>query len=101
MMSAKDDSITSLVARLGALNRAWEPVDHWEADLCAIGIRSSKSPGRLVYVSTYGSNEDRFDYECEIENGAANLGYDVVEEGRNVAFEALAAAIERHLLGPG
>ena len=51
----KDPSIVAFVERVtGALGPAgWQVADHWDGDLCAIGIASASDPERLVYVCTY------------------------------------------------
>jgi hypothetical protein len=78
-------------------SRDWTTVDHWEGDLCAIGIASKRQPRRLVYVSTYGKERDRYYYECEEPNGIAPEDYETVGQGVDVDFEMLVAAIEKHL----
>jgi hypothetical protein len=62
---SKDDSIVTLLERLDLQRRGWTIRDHWDADLCAIGVSSKPYPHRLVYVSTYGKAIGKFDYECE------------------------------------
>lgn len=55
-----------LVESLGLETRGWEILDHWDADSCAIGMTSSRSKGRLVYVSTFDKGTERFDDACEL-----------------------------------
>lgn len=96
MTLEKDGKIIMLLSRLQIAQHGLEVIDHWEADQCAIGVRSSQSPGRLVYISVFNKPKGLYDFECEVENSAANLGYDVVDAGRSVPFDILVAAIERH-----
>jgi hypothetical protein len=40
-------------------------VDHWEADLCAIGLAIPGDPRRLVYISTWNRPQNSFFVELE------------------------------------
>jgi hypothetical protein len=64
----KDDVIIRVLDRLrhdlGA--GAFDVVDHWEADLNAVGIASPKNHGVLVYISTSGQSEERYHVELEL-----------------------------------
>ena len=97
MKLVKDKSILDLLARLGIKARGWLVMDHWDADLCAIGLGAQKEPRRLVYVSTFRQKADRYYYECEIPCGPELADYSVVEEAENVDFETLLSVLERHL----
>jgi hypothetical protein len=97
MSIAKDRSILALLAKLPMTSRGWVTVDHWEADLCAIGIASKEHPRRLVYVSTYGKECDRYYYECEEPSGVAPEEHKTVDRGTDVDFRTLARVIEGHL----
>jgi hypothetical protein len=94
---AKDQSIRELVALLELGRRGWVLVDHWEADLCAVGIARGIEPRRLVYVSTYDKAPESYDYQCEVPDGAQATGYRTVACGEDVSFTELVAALERHL----
>lgn len=68
--------------------------DHWDGDLCAIGVGAKSDHRRLVYICTYEKDEGRFDYECEYppgESGDTSMHVDV-------DFGVLADAVRRHLL---
>ena len=103
MILNKDKSILQLLDLLGLEERGWAVNDHWEADLCAIGITSTSSKGRLVYVSTFDKPEGKFDYECEALRCEAegDTEYEIVDEGVDVGFHDLVEAVERHLDVPG
>jgi hypothetical protein len=83
--------------RLDLSARGWTTEDHWEGDLCAIGIRAESSDDRLVYVSTYGMSEGRYYYECEAASAESAAEYVVVKEANDVSFEQLLAAMHSHL----
>ena len=93
----KDQSIADLLDRLELKERGWCIRDHWEADLCAIGISNSSSSDRLVYVSTFGLTAGRYNCECEQRNTQSSLGYETVHEGQNITFDELVVVLERHL----
>lgn len=93
----KDASILDLIARLDLPRRGWIVVDHWEADCMAIGIATPADPRRLVYVSMYDEEPNRYYYECEIPAGSAPNEYVTAERGQSVDFEELERVIHRHL----
>jgi hypothetical protein len=78
----KDARIREVVARLERSGIV--AVDHWEADIHAIGLQSRG--GGLVYVSTYAQPEGRFYCESEGEEPQ-------VLEG--ATFDELAALLHR------
>jgi hypothetical protein len=63
----KDTSIWALIARLATIfgGEAFQLVDHWDADLFAIGLASVRDAARLVYVSTFRKPAGTVAYECE------------------------------------
>lgn len=97
MTLTKDESIRKLVSLLEIGQRGWVLVDHWEADLCAVGIANGAEPRRLVYVSTYGKAPETYDYECEVPDSKQPTEFRSVESGENVDFAELNAVLERHL----
>jgi hypothetical protein len=72
-------------------------VDHWEGDAYAIGVTRSVQPRRLVYISTFGNENGRYDFECEVPSGPAETDYDTTNRGQNVTYEELLLALEQHL----
>jgi hypothetical protein len=100
MTSLKDQSIVDLLSRLNLDGRDWQVIDHWEADLCAIGVRSRLDSGRLVYVSTYRKRPGLFYYECE-GPASGEAPYTKVESGEAANFEELLEVMKRHLAGSG
>lgn len=94
----KHRSISKLVERLRPADRGWSIVDHWDGDLCAVGIAQPRRLSRLVYVSTWRMRPGRYYYECEAPSGRKETDYEVVETGEDVDFAALLSAMERHLV---
>ena len=52
---------------------------------------------RLVYISTFNKEPGSFDYECEIQNAKAALGYETVRSGVDVSFSVLESVLMSHL----
>jgi hypothetical protein len=97
MTLEKDKTILDLVEALDLERRGWMVVDHWEADLCAIGIGMVTDPRRLVYVSTFNRRPGRYDYECELPDGEAPEEYSTPATGEEVEYEILLKIMEAHL----
>lgn len=93
----KDQTVKSLIEHLDLPRRGWTVVDHWEADLCAIGVASLRNTRRLVYVSTFGTEDGRFDYQCEVASGASVDEYRITRSGNNVSLRELIEVMEEHL----
>ena len=80
--------------------RGWMVVDHWESDLCALGIAALHDPRRLVYVSTFNMPPGLFSYECEVGVGPNMEEYTTTGYDNNVTYEELVGAIKQHLSTP-
>ena len=93
----KEAAIQALIKTLPLNECGWIPVDHWEADLCAIGIARSDRSRQLVYVSTYGKLPGRYDYQCEMPAGPHDDDYVTTASGEDVDTETLLAVIKDHL----
>jgi hypothetical protein len=93
-------------AILAFLDRLWSRLgpgafvlaDHWEPDLCAVGIASPRDPGVLVYISCYGEPPGRYSYELELPPPPGDgLWYQVAGTGSGLSFEELAGVVAGHL----
>ena len=89
----KDTSIWALIAQLAALfgGDSFQLVDHWDADLFAVGIASVKDERRLVYVSTFKKAPGLFAYDCEDPDSGS------LEKGDHADLEELLRVLKRHL----
>ncbi len=96
-MNRKDESIVDLLARLDVATRGWQIVDHWEADLHAIGVAAKRDASRLVYVSTFAQVPGRFDFQCETQAGSNDDGYASGATGEGVDYDVLLKAMTDHL----
>ena len=57
----KDESIVNLI-KLIERRYDWElikVVDHWEADMCAIGIAGTTDMDALIYISTFEKRKEK------------------------------------------
>lgn len=97
MTPSKAPSILKLIEMLQLDKHGWIIVDHWEADLCAVGIAANKNPRRLVYISSYNKPDGIFDYECETPLAGDNEEYEVEQEGQDVPFAEIMDVLKRHL----
>jgi hypothetical protein len=100
----KDETIIRLLAklreRLGVAG--FDVVDHWELDLCAVGIARRGESKVLVYVSTHGQPESTYFVSLELppESGNqewANHPYTPAGECVARSFEELVEVIRKHL----
>jgi len=95
----KDKTIIELIERLRLhINfRLLEIVDHWEADLCAIGLMKEN---RLVYISTFNYTENEelmFDFDLEIVDENDREKFNVVRSVRNVSEAELVNEVKLFL----
>jgi hypothetical protein len=100
--SPKHHSIIDVVQRLR--DRLGEDTfaiaDHWEADQCAIGIASSREPGRLAYICTFGKPSGCYDLSLELPPlDPAAYPYTPAGNAIDIDFDTLATSIARHFGG--
>ena len=67
-LGEKDPTIQRVIERLaGRFGRgAFAIVDHWDGDLCAIGIARPDDHGTLAYICTFGEPENCYYVELEL-----------------------------------
>ncbi len=95
----KDKSIWILLGELAGCidSRSYQVLDHWEADLHAIGVAAPDNPEQLVYVCTFDQPPGTSAYECE--SSGSGAPYAATSSGTAASVLELASIIERHL-GP-
>jgi hypothetical protein len=86
----KSQQLKEVLRVLGCALPGLEMRDHWEADLCAVGVAPVSAPSLLIYVSCYGKRPGHVDYS--IEDGEAK-----VETGADVPISGLISAIQSRL----
>jgi hypothetical protein len=91
------DCLTQLERAMGS--GAFRVVDHWDADLFAVGVATPGDVERLVYVCTWQKEAGRYYYECEsprVHASENEPNYAVAEKADDVDFDTLLAAVRRH-----
>lgn len=97
-MSPKRRAIRALLKRLPMADRGWVIEDHWECDLCAIGVARADDRRRLVYVLTWQHSPGRYSYICEVPGeGPDPTDFVHGEQGEDVDEAQLLDALVRHL----
>ena len=95
----KDPAILSLLTRLRERlgDEAFVLADHWETELCAVGIASPRNIGVLAYLSCDCETPDRFDYELELPPLPGDeFPYRVAGRGSEVTFDDLSDVLKEH-----
>ncbi len=95
----KDQSIIRLLdgltTRLGP--RAFDVVDHWDGDWCAIGIARPDNHGVLVYISTYGEGDERCSVSLELPpRPGSDIPYTAAGNYDAASVDELAEIVRRH-----
>jgi hypothetical protein len=95
----KDASTVKLVERLRTDLGPddFDIVDHWDADLCAIGIAMTDDHTQLVYISTFAKPHESYDYELEIAPKSPENQYDVAGQGDCVSYPMLLDIVRDHI----
>ena len=72
--------------------------DHWEQDMCAVGISSPRNSSVLIYISCYGEVPDRFWYELELPSPPGDeFPYQVAGSGTASSLGELTDIVAGHL----
>ncbi|MBS1797470.1 MAG: hypothetical protein JSS81_26845 [Acidobacteria bacterium] len=80
---------------LGA--EAFDIVDRWDGDLCAVGVARRDDHGVLVYFSTFDRAEGRYFVSLELPSSDPENPYVAAGEFDDVGFDELASIVRRHL----
>ena len=95
----KDESLLDVLSRLRADlgKEAFLIRDHWDADLCAVGIERPGPGGQLVYISTWQRPAGSYYVELEVpaDSGAS---YEVAARFDSVEYSELLELVRGHLL---
>ena len=100
MSVPKHPSINALLDRLRADlgPKSFVVVDHWEGDLCAIGIAAPGDRQRLMYISTFPPEEPGFTVEREVASADSVLPYKGEGLVEVPTYSLLVDAVRQHLL---
>lgn len=96
----KDGSIWLLLAELAQRldSHQIKVVDHWDADLFAVGVARADAADKLVYVSTFRKEPGLYAYEAE-EPGRQHESRPAAR-GDGVTLEQLVDILRHHLSIP-
>ena len=88
--------LTQLRVSLG--ENTFDVVDHWEADLHAVGIASPRNHGVLAYLSNFNREPGYYDVELELPpvNGD-DATYHPIGNHWNVGFNEVIEIVREHL----
>ncbi len=99
-MEGKAESIAQVLRRLrqdlGA--DSFVVVDHWDADMCAVGVARPDDPRYLVYISTF-PDDGSLAFERERPPVDDDFPYDSDGLVEGATYDELAAAVRDHVLG--
>lgn len=100
-MLNKDQSLRDVLARLVSDlgEGVFEVVDHWDGDLCAIGLARPADQRYLVYVCTFPPETELFAYECERPPTDPDFPYDSDGMVEEASYDQLLDAVRQHLAG--
>lgn len=95
----KDHSILALIAQLRADlgDDQFDIVDHWDGDLCAIGVAKPSDHALLAYISTSVRPQGNYFLELETAPGESSEVYDVAGRYDSIVYSDLLERIDRHL----
>ena len=97
----KDPSITAIVDRLRSDlgPEAFDMLDHWDDDLCAVGIARPSDHRYLVYICTFPPEAGTISYECEKPPTDPERLYSSDGMVESASYADLLAAVRQHLTG--
>ncbi len=77
---------------------AFAVVDHWEADLCAVGLARPSDERFLIYLSTWPPESGLYSYQLESPARGDDSPYTAGDLVADAAYEAVFDAARCHLL---
>jgi len=96
---AKDARLVAAVLRLCDRwgERAFDIVDHWEANLHGVGLSRTDNHAVLVYVDNFGKADDTYDVELENPSSGTSFPYVFAGKRSDVTFDELSCLVAKHL----
>lgn len=95
----KDASVWAMIA--GVMqhvdSHALDVIDHWDADLAAIGFARAGVPNRLVYVSTWKQPAGHFAFDLEVDDSSTGEARGMGTGELGVTLDVLVEVVRRHL----
>jgi hypothetical protein len=95
----KDTSLQEVVSKLQRKlgTTAFDIVDHWEADLCAVGIARPDNHAVLIYISTCSLPDKGYYASLELPSVTEDFPYQPAGNFDDLDFEGLVNVIKVHL----
>ncbi len=94
----KDKTIVELLGWLHEQLGDLAVIDHWDADLFAVGISAPHDPKRLAYISSYGHPPGYYHVELEATpKSDSDMPYEVVNRFDSVNRDQLLKIITEHI----
>ena len=99
MGSGKDTTIEKVLSRLreDLGTGAFDIVDHWATDLCAVGVARPSDKRFLVYISTDPPTRGENAYQCERPPSDDDAPYDADSMIEVATYAELLDAVRAHL----
>jgi hypothetical protein len=96
---SKDAEIREVLSWLrDRLGPTFLVIDHWDGDLCAIGVAATHDPKQLVYISSWNRPGGRYFVELETAPApGSEMPYTSVSKFDTVDREELACIVAQHL----
>ena len=95
---SKDPEIRGVLSWLRDRVGPFLIIDHWDADLCAVGVTAIHDPQQLVYISSWNQPTGRYFVELETAPlPGSELPYASVAKFDTVDREELASLVAQHL----
>lgn len=97
---SKDAGLIAMLMRLCDFwgDRAFDVVDHWEANLHGVGVAQKGNHSMLVYIDNFGKAKDT--YHVELESPASPGSEQPFKSAgvhETITFEELRSLVGRHL----
>jgi hypothetical protein len=95
---SKDPEIREVLSWLRDRVGPFRVIDHWDADLCAVGVAAIHDPQQLVYISSWNRPTGRYFVELETAPlPGSEMPYTSVGKFDTVGREELASLVAQHL----
>ena len=78
-------------------NDAFDVVDHWDADPCAVGVAPRNDHGFLVYISSLSTTQGVYAYQCECPPTGEAVPYDADPMVETATYAELLDAVRSHV----
>ena len=98
-MASTTDAVTGVLGQLRQrfATTAFDIVEYWDEDCCAVGITRPDGRARIAYISACGKQSGRYDVALEDSNEDGTEPCEVCGRYSDVDFDRLAGLVGEHL----